>query len=83
MKDRTGRDIHEGAVVDLLLNGMYSGVVSTVIEPSRIAGAPPQPPCIILQVVLTLPSHDGRHVDAYMVKDADSFMPKMLTQGVM
>lgn len=67
-----------------MLNGTYSGVVTAVIDlPTIISGAPPQMPCVLIQLQLTLPSHDGRTVQAYVIRDAESFMPKTDSEGTM
>ena len=70
MKDKPGRDIKQGAWVDIYLSGMFTGYVSEVHDMSVLAEVP-QRTGITLTVVIPMMSRDGRSVPVYLIKEPD------------
>jgi hypothetical protein len=67
--DRTGRNLHEGQLVDVSLMGMYTAGIVKVVESSLIvSGQPALLPSVILQVMIQLPIEHNRCNSVYIIK---------------
>jgi hypothetical protein len=54
--DKTGRNLHEGHLVDVQMNGMFTGMVIKVEDNVvQQIGQPPRPKLAVIQIVIPVP----------------------------
>ena len=73
MKDKLGKEIKQGAWVDVYLAGMFAAYVSEV-DDGMIFSGPGQVPSVrqvTLNVVFPMRSRDGVSLPVYVVKDPE------------
>jgi hypothetical protein len=71
--DKSGRVLRAGQLVDIPMNGMFTGNIMEVIEPTiTISGRPPAAPSVIVQILINMPVNPRNGVcdNLYLVKDA-------------
>lgn len=72
MIDRAGRLIKKGQTVDILLNGMFTGVVVDVREvPMVIATGRMAPPQLAIQLMVQHVPQDGERAGVYIVGEPE------------
>lgn len=66
--DKTGRNIHEGQLVDLWMDGIYTADVVKVIDHVLVSPDGHQmPPVVVVRVMLTLPIDRNHCPGLYVV----------------
>lgn len=79
MKDKTGRDLRVGQVVDLHINEMMSAYVVEIHEtPVADAAGRVRPPFIMLQVTIPLRADPRVGADVYIVREPEPERPKIV-----
>lgn len=69
--DKAGKPLEVGQYVDLQIQQMASGLVVDVRHaPLEVPGQGLLPPCVTIQIVLTIPAGAQGGVWCYVVKDA-------------
>ena len=72
MKDKTGREITVGCVVDILADGMLSAFVVDIKEGGLVgANGRPEPATLVLQVGIPIKLNPGQPAPCYVVRESD------------
>lgn len=72
MKDKTGRDLEPGQLVDLFAEGMLTAVVVKIEEPGLIeSGGRRMNSILIVQVGIPFELEPGAQAPVYITKQAD------------
>ena len=71
MKDRTGRTIEKGQVVDIFISDIVSAVVIAVSDGGLVGPNGPAPATLLLQVALPMKLRPGDPAQVYIVRESD------------
>lgn len=84
MKDKTGRTLSVGCLVDIIANGMLTAHVVEIREGGIIGPQGPMPPVLILQVGIPIKLEPGENAPVYLVRDVEKkFAGPQPVKGVM
>lgn len=69
--DMTGKNLHQGQLVHVHLNGMFTANVAGIVDSKlTIPGQQALPPMVVLEIGLQIPIQNN-HVPVYIVKNAE------------
>ena len=69
--DMTGKNLHQGQLVHVHLNGMFTANVAGIVDSKlSIPGQQALPPMVVLEIGLQIPIQNN-HVPVYIVKNAE------------
>jgi len=72
IKDKCGREITVGCVVDILADGMLSAFVVDIKEGGLVgANGRPEPATLVLQVGIPIKLNPGQPAPCYVVRESD------------
>lgn len=81
--DKTGKELRKGQLVDVVLNGVFSGVIIDIKEKAiainRSQMAPPQ---IAIQVLVQHVPNDGVHTGVYVIQEPETEQHIVAPSGV-
>lgn len=76
MKDKCGRDIEVGAVVDVFISDIVSAYVVKIEEGGIIGPNGPQPALLLLQIAIPMRLNPGQPAPCYVVRQSDKPNPE-------
>ena len=70
--DQTGRNLHKGQLVHVMLNGMFTALVDDILDSKvLVSGQQPMPPVLVLAIEGLMVPIVQNHASVYIVKAAE------------